>query len=55
MTIDDPVLLDRVLALAAEDADAEAIMAAMMLEAEKAAAVGAEPPTLEGFIQRLAA
>ena len=55
VTIDDPVLLDRVLALAAEDADAEAIMAAMLAEAAKAKAVGAEAPTLEEFIEMLAA
>jgi len=36
VTIDDPVLLDRVLDMAAEDADAGAIMAAMLAEAEKA-------------------
>lgn len=40
---------------AAEDADAEAIMAEMLAEAEKARAVGAEPPTLQEFIQMLAA
>jgi hypothetical protein len=53
----DPDLAqDGVLDMAAEDADADGIMAAMLLEAEKARSTPmAVAPTLEEFMQMLAA